>query len=61
MDHFTSLVSRPPPSFPSLAVQYSKALPLYRTVSDGKLGGGLGTRLSFYSIEIRIQVYTNLV
>ena len=33
-----SLVPRPPPSFPSLAV-------LYRTASDGKLGGGLGTRL----------------
>ena len=29
------LVPRPPPSFPSL----------YRTASDGKLGGGLGTKL----------------
>ena len=31
-----SLVPRPPPSFPSLAVRKS---------GDGKLGGGLGTRL----------------
>ena len=33
----SSLVPKPPPSFPSLS--------LFRTASDGKLGGGLGTRL----------------
>ena len=36
-----SLVSRPPPSFTLLAVPS----PALRTASDGKLGGGLGTRL----------------
>ena len=36
-----SLVPRPSPSFPSLAVR------LYRTASDGKLGEGLGTRLGW--------------
>ena len=36
-----SLVLRLSPSFPSLAVRF----PLNRTVSDGKLGAGLGTRI----------------
>ena len=47
-----SLVPRPSPSFPSIAVHHPREevyipgpLPLYRTASDGKLGEGLGTRL----------------
>jgi len=36
-----SLVPRPSPNFPSLAVWLSRN----RTPSDGKLGEGLGTRL----------------
>ena len=37
----TSLIPKPSSSFPSLAVQYCK----YGIASDGKVGGGLGTRL----------------
>ena len=45
----TSLVPRPPPSFPSLAVRF---IAVYHTASDGKLGGGLGTRLNPYSTVV---------
>ena len=52
-----SLVPRPPPSFPSL----------FRTASDGKLGGGLGMRLITSRVprkacwgEFSITIYGNI-
>ena len=42
MRYSASLVPRPLPSFPLLA----------RTASDGKLGGGLGTRLALRCCEL---------
>ena len=44
-----SLVPRPLPSFPLLA--------FYRTASDGKLDGGLGTRLVCCNLVMKLLKY----
>ena len=53
----TSLVPRPLPNSPSLAV------PLIHTANDGKLGDGLGTGLIMYFVsqEARLAVYASYI